>query len=44
MTRLFLPQGSHVVHERKEVEGLGMDCVVSGARVLVLRNVVLCVK
>jgi hypothetical protein len=28
LTRLFLPQGSHVVHERKEVEVVGMDYVV----------------
>jgi hypothetical protein len=28
MTRLILPQGSHVVLGRKEVEELEMDCVV----------------
>jgi hypothetical protein len=28
MTRLFLPQESHVVLGRKEVEELEMDCVV----------------
>jgi hypothetical protein len=28
LTRLFLPQGSHVVHERKEVVGVEMDCEV----------------
>jgi hypothetical protein len=33
MTRLFLPQGSHVVHERKEVEVVGMDYAVWQVRV-----------
>jgi hypothetical protein len=33
MTRLFRPQGSHVVHECKEVEVVGMDYVVWQARV-----------
>jgi hypothetical protein len=28
MTRVFLPQGSHVVHEHKEVEVVGMDYAV----------------
>jgi hypothetical protein len=44
MTRLILPQGSHVLRGCKEEEAGEMDCEVYEARVLVLRNGVLCVR